>query len=113
MWILLFALAFATATLYAAGAPPTDSDPSTRKVLGNLRLNGFEVHAKGHHTSAGKFLIDPLSSHAMMVRKGNDLKLVTYFCDVCSPRAYTPGPCVCWEKETVRDLRDPAEIDKQ
>jgi len=41
------------------------------------------------------------------VRQDGKLKLVTYWCDICAIRAYTPGPCVCCQRETTLDLRDP------
>ena len=101
-----------------AGKPPAiatagdqlvqlDGDDSTRKILGDRRLNGFEVQAKGRFTAPGRFLIDPIHTTAMMVRQGGHLKTITYWCDVCSIRAYTPGPCVCCQRETTLDLRDP------
>ncbi|MGO9254815.1 MAG: hypothetical protein ACLQU1_00720 [Bryobacteraceae bacterium] len=84
-----------------------DGDESTRKVLGDSRLNGFQVEAHGHFTAPDRFLIDPIHTHALLVRQGGKLKLVTYWCDICSIRAYTPGPCVCCQRETTLDLRDP------
>ncbi|HUA58329.1 MAG TPA: hypothetical protein VML19_06220 [Verrucomicrobiae bacterium] len=84
-----------------------DGDEPTRKVLGDSRLNGFQVEAHGHFTDSGHFLIDPIHTHSFLVRKDGKLKLVTYWCDVCSIRAYTPGPCVCCQRETTLDLRDP------
>jgi hypothetical protein len=101
----------------SAGKPPAlaiagnkmvllDGDDSTRKLLGDQRLNGFEVQVKGHFTE-GKFLIDPIHTTAMLVRKDGHLKMITYWCDVCNIRAYTPGPCVCCQKETTLDLIDP------
>ena len=84
-----------------------DGDDSTRKILGDQRLNGFEVQAKGHFTAPGKFLIDPIHTTALTVRKDGHLKMITYWCDVCNLRAYTPGPCVCCQRETTLDLIDP------
>jgi hypothetical protein len=84
-----------------------DGDESTRKVLGDSRLNGFQVEAHGHFTAPDRFLIDPIHTHALLVRQDGKLKLVTYWCDICSIRAYTPGPCVCCQRETTLDLRDP------
>jgi hypothetical protein len=86
-----------------------DGDETARKVLADPRVNGFEVEANGHFTSAGHFLIDPSHTHPMLVRQNGRLKLITYWCDVCSIRAYTPGPCACCQKETTLDLRDPDE----
>jgi hypothetical protein len=102
----------------SAGKPPAlataenklvllDGDDSTRKILGDQRLNGFQVQAKGHFTAPGKFLIDPIHTTALTVRKDGHLKMITYWCDVCNIRAYTPGPCVCCQRETTLDLIDP------
>ena len=79
-------------------------------MLGDTRLNGFEIHAKGHFTDPGHFQLDPIHTHSLLVNTDGHLKMVTYWCDTCSIRAYTPGPCVCCQQETVLDLRDP---DKQ
>ncbi len=87
-----------------------DGDAPMRKVLGDTRLNGFEIQAKGHFTAPRHFQLDPMHTHSMLVKKDGHLKMVTYWCDVCSIRAYTPGPCVCCQKETVLDLRDPGDI---
>jgi hypothetical protein len=89
-----------------------DGDEPTRKVLGDERLNGFQIEAKGHFTSSEAFLIDPIHTRSLLVRKDGHLKMVSYWCDVCSIRAFTPGPCVCCQKETTLDLIDPAELDK-
>lgn len=86
---------------------PLDGDDSTRKVLADPRLDGFEIQAKGHYDSAGRFTIDPIHTHALLVNKDGHLKLVSYWCDVCTIRAYTPGPCVCCQRETSLDLIDP------
>jgi len=84
-----------------------DGDDPTRKVLSDSRLNGFQVEARGHFTAPGRFQIDPIHTHSFLVRQDGKLKLVTYWCDICSIRAYTPGPCVCCQRETTLDLRDP------
>jgi hypothetical protein len=89
-----------------------DGDETTRKVLADSRLNGFDVEIKGHFAAAGRFAIDPMREHGMMVRKDGRLKLVTYFCDACSIHYATPGPCACCQKETTVDLVDPDVKDK-
>ena len=88
-------------------------DNPTQKVLGDTRLNGFEIQAKGHFTSPGQFQLDPMHTHSLLVHKDGHLKMVTYWCDVCSIRAYTPGPCVCCQQETTLDLRDPDQDQRQ
>jgi hypothetical protein len=90
-----------------------DGDNPTKKVLGDGRLNGFEVQARGHFTASGQFTIDPMHTHGFMVDRGGHLKMVTYWCEVCSIRAYTPGPCVCCQQETTLDLRDPDQDERQ
>jgi hypothetical protein len=87
-----------------------DGDAPTRKVLHDPRVNGFQVEARGHYTAPGKFLIDPQHTRALVVMDGGKPKMITYWCDVCSIRAYTPGPCVCCQKDTDLDLRDIDEI---
>ncbi len=83
------------------------ADDTISQVLTDDRLNGFEVEARGHFTAPGRFQIDPFHTVPLLVRKDGHLKMITYWCDVCSIRAYTPGPCRCCQKETVLDLRDP------
>ena len=83
------------------------ADDTISKVLTDQRLNGFEVEARGHYTAPNKFQIDASHTIPFLVRKDGHLKMVTYWCDVCSIRDYTPGPCRCCQKETALDLRDP------
>jgi len=87
-----------------------EGDDTTSRLLGDSRLSGFEVEARGRFLAPGRFQIDPSHTHSLMVRKDGHLKLITYWCDICSIRAYTPGPCVCCQRETTLDLIDP---DKQ
>ena len=87
-----------------------DGDAPTRKVLHDPRVNGFEVAARGHFTAPGKFLIDPQYTRALVVMDGGKPKMITYWCNVCSIRAYVPGPCVCCQKDTDLDLRDLDDI---
>lgn len=83
------------------------ADNTISQVLTDQRLSGFDVQAKGHFTAPDKFQIDPSHTIPFLVRKDGHLKMVTYWCDVCSIRAYTPGPCRCCQRETALDLRDP------
>jgi hypothetical protein len=88
-----------------------DGDDSTLKVLADGRLNGFEIQAKGKFTGPGRFTIDPIHTRSLLVQEKGHLKLVTYWCDICAIRAYTPGPCACCQRETTLDLRDPEHLD--
>jgi hypothetical protein len=101
-----------------AGKPPVletaqhktvtlEGDDLATKVLADTRLNGFDIEVRGRFVAPERFRLDPSHTHSMLVRKDGKLKLVTYWCDICSIRAYTPGPCVCCQRETTLDLRDP------
>ena len=90
-----------------------EGDDTTSKLLADNRLSGFEVEARGQFTAPDHFRIDPSHTHSLLVRQDGKLKLITYWCDVCSIRAYTPGPCVCCQKETTLDLRDPDHPDQE
>jgi hypothetical protein len=88
-----------------------DSDEANLKVLHDERINGLEMQARGHFTAPGHFQIDPQHTRSLLVRDHDGgFKMVTYWCDVCGIRAYTPGPCVCCQKYTDLDLRDPDNI---
>ena len=95
-----------------------DDDPDILKVVAaNLEAegidveavsNGFEAQAKGQFTAPDRFVVAPSHTHPLLVHaKDGHLKLVSYWCDVCTIRSYTPGPCVCCQKETTLDLIDP------
>jgi len=84
-----------------------DGDENTMKVLADPRVNGFDVQVKGRFASPSKFVIDPSYQHSLLVHQGGKLRMITYYCDVCNIRDYTPGPCRCCQRETTLELRDP------
>jgi hypothetical protein len=84
-------------------------DESTQKVLGDKRLNGYEVEAHGHFTATGHFAIDPFHTRGLVAVEKGKVKLITYYCDVCNIRTNVPGPCACCQKETTLELRDPSQ----
>jgi hypothetical protein len=84
-----------------------DGDDATKGVLNDKRMAGFDLEAKGRFTAPDQFVVDPIHTRAMFVHKDGHVKVITYWCDVCSIRTYTPGPCWCCQKETTLDLRDP------
>jgi len=89
-------------TIGVAGDEPTD------KILHDARLNGRVFEAKGRWSGAGAFTIDPIETRSLVVLEGAKRSRVTYYCDVCSIRTYSPGPCMCCQAETRLDLIDPA-----
>jgi hypothetical protein len=84
-----------------------EGDEAALKVLNDKRLNGVDLEAAGHFTGSGHFLIDPNHARTVLVHKDGKIKMVTYWCDVCSIRSYEPGLCWCCQQETVLELRDP------
>jgi hypothetical protein len=82
-------------------------DEDTQKVLHDPRLADVNLEAIGHFTSPGQFAIDPIYEKNMFVLKNGKRLRITYWCDVCSIRTYAPGVCVCCQKWTDLDLRDP------
>jgi len=95
----------------AGGTIALDSDEANLKVLHDERINGFEMEARGHYTAPGHFLIDPQHTRSILLKdKDGRMKMVTYWCDVCSIRTYIPGPCMCCQKYTDLDLRPPDDI---
>lgn len=86
-----------------------DGDASTQKVLADNRLNGYEVQARGHFTTPTRFTVDPFHERGLVAVKNGSVKIITYFCDVCNIRQYTPGPCPCCQREMTLELRDPSQ----
>jgi hypothetical protein len=82
-------------------------DEDTQKVLHDPRLTGVTLEAIGNFTSPGQFAVEPIYEKNMFVLKDGKRLRITYWCDVCSIRTYAPGICVCCQKWTDLDLRDP------
>lgn len=86
-----------------------EGDEPSMKVLNDKRLDGMDLRARGHSAGPGRFAVDPIHTRAMLVRKDGRLKLITYWCEICSIRTYSPGECWCCQRETTLDLRDPED----
>ena len=81
-------------------------DGSTAHVLHDKRLAGLDVEAKGHFTAPDHFQVDPFHTRPLYVIKDGKHLMVTFWCDTCSIRTYTPGICWCCQQETALDLQD-------
>ena len=86
-----------------------EGDADTLGVLNDKRISGTDFEALGHFQSADHFEIDGIHERAMFVYKNGKRLLITYWCDVCYIRTYTPGVCVCCQKYTDLDLRESEE----
>jgi len=83
-----------------------DGDDGTRSVLNDERLRGMDLEAVGHLTAPGHFLVDPIYERAMFVHRDGRRLYITYWCNVCYIRTYTPGNCRCCQKYTDLDLTE-------
>jgi hypothetical protein len=84
-----------------------EGDPQTMAVLGDARLAGAEFELLGEFKTPALFVVGPFySSKSMFVHKDGKKYTISYWCSTCSIRAYTPGKCVCCQKETELDLEE-------
>jgi hypothetical protein len=86
-----------------------EGDQPTTGVLNDQRLWGSDFEAIGHFNSPDRFEIDGIHTRSMFVHKDGKRLMITYWCDVCYIRTYTPGTCVCCQKYTDLDLRESDE----
>jgi hypothetical protein len=82
-----------------------EGDEDSLKVLRDKRLVGRELEILGTRLNASRFRAGPFYQKNILVIERGKKYLVTYWCDVCSIRSYTPGPCACCQQETQLDLR--------
>jgi hypothetical protein len=80
-------------------------DDETKLVLADARLNGLDFEVLGTRTSENAFTIEPIHLRALFVHRNGERLMVTYWCDVCYIRTFSPGLCWCCRKDTDLDLR--------
>ncbi|MGQ9918928.1 MAG: hypothetical protein ACUVS7_16090, partial [Bryobacteraceae bacterium] len=92
-----------------------EADEASEAVLRDPRLKDEEFEVLGRYRTPDLFLVDPIHEKALFVMRGGKRLAVTYWCDVCSIRAWRPGRCQCCQEEMRVDLRDPSlgEMDLQ
>jgi hypothetical protein len=88
-------------------------DEDTVGVLKDERLAGADFEVVGQTSTAGKFEVNPIHKRALFAYKDGKRLMVTYWCDVCAIRTYTPGICWCCRQETALDLIEPDKVDKE
>jgi hypothetical protein len=87
-------------------------DEPTIAVLNDPRLAGTDFEAIGHFNAPDQFEVDPIHKRSMFVYKNGQRRTISYWCDVCYIRTYSPGNCWCCQKWTDLDLRDPDAPDQ-
>jgi hypothetical protein len=83
------------------------ADELTTKILLDERLNNSDFEVLGHFTAADQFAVDPFEKRPAYVYVNGKRKVVSYWCDVCYIRTYSPGKCWCCQKYTDLDPQDP------
>ncbi|MEK7406925.1 MAG: aldose 1-epimerase, partial [Acidobacteriota bacterium] len=84
-----------------------DAEADTLSVVNDARLHGMDMEAAGEFTAPDQFRVGPFHLRSLLVLKGGKKYEVTYWCEVCAIRTYTPGKCMCCQQETQLDLREP------
>ncbi|MGH9632739.1 MAG: hypothetical protein ACRD7E_30920 [Bryobacteraceae bacterium] len=90
-----------------------NGDADTMGVLKDPRLAGSDFEVRGQASGPGQFSIDPIHTRALFTYKDGERLLVTYWCDVCYIRTYTPGTCWCCQRDTALDLVDPDTVNEK
>jgi len=88
-----------------------EGDEPTVAVLRDERLANEDFEAAGEFTGADRFRIGPIHERSMFLRRNGKLMQITYWCDVCAIRTYSPGKCQCCQEETALDPRDASRKD--
>ena len=89
-----------------------EGDVDTMGVLKDARLAGSDFEVAGQTSEPGKFKIGPIHTRALFTYKNGHRLMVTYWCEVCAIRTYTPGICWCCREETALDLIEPDKVEK-
>jgi hypothetical protein len=87
------------------------ADDPSMLVLNDPRLADSEFEAVGRRISPAAFEVDPIHSRAMFVYKDGKRLAVSYWCDICYIRTWSPGKCWCCQEDTRLDPVDPATLD--
>jgi len=90
-----------------------DSDKPVGLVLDDERLIDSELEVQGEPAGDGKFKIDEIHTSPLYVYVKGERLGVSYWCDICYIRTYTPGKCVCCQEYTRLDPKDPNTPDRK
>jgi hypothetical protein len=82
-----------------------EGDTETTGVIKDERLKDVDFEAVGEFLNADRFRIGPIHEKSMWVWKDGHKHSISYWCEVCAIRTYTPGICMCCQEETAVDLR--------
>ena len=89
------------------GALKLEGDEPTMKVLNDERLNGADIEVMGRPVGPGRFAVNHTHTKPVFTYRDGKRLQVTYWCDVCYIRTYSPGKCWCCQKNTDLDPIEP------
>jgi len=89
-----------------SGPVKLTGDEPTLGVIRDPRVIGLELEVVGEARGSGSLEIGPIHKKALYAIKNGQRLFVTYWCDICSIRTYTPGQCWCCQEQTELDLRE-------
>lgn len=97
----------------SAGVIALEGDAEVAKVLDDERLFGSDVEVEGESAGPGKFRIAGIHTKPVWVHQKGERLGVSYWCDICYIRTYSPGQCWCCQEETRLDPKDPKTPDRK
>jgi hypothetical protein len=83
-----------------------EGDDATNAVLRDGRLAGREMELIGEFHGDSVFRVGPIHTQAMFVLRDGKRFTISFWCDLCAIRTYSPGRCMCCQEETELDLRE-------
>jgi hypothetical protein len=89
------------------------SDEAVAKVLEDERLIGTELEVEGLAAGEGKFEIDGIHTKPVYTFVNGDRLGVSYWCEICYIRTYSPGKCWCCQEYTKLDPKAPNTPDRK
>jgi hypothetical protein len=84
-----------------------EGDEPTRLVLDDERLLGRDLSVMGELIRPDHFRIVPIHRKSLFVWNKDQKQLVSYWCDICYIRTWSPGKCWCCQEETRFDPINP------
>lgn len=90
-----------------------EADASIQLVLDDKRLWNADFEVEGSPAPGGRFSIDPIHLKPVFVFEKGERLGVSYWCDICYIRTYSPGKCWCCQEETRLDPKDPNTPDRK
>ena len=90
-----------------------ESDEAVGKVLDDERLIGGELEVEGKARGEVSFVIDEIHTKPLYVFQRGERLGVSYWCEICYIRTYSPGKCWCCQEDTKLDPKDPNTPDRK